>query len=76
MVVSTTGFPMVKLGNFKDTMKTVFPSPWMEDSRMHTKCRIALQPHLHQERFLNSPVYPKCCAVLQRLRAKNSKTSM
>ena len=28
---------MVKLGNFKDTMKTVCPDLCMEDSRMHTK---------------------------------------
>ena len=40
----------VKLGNFKDTVKTVCP----DDSRIHTKC----------------------CAVLQRSRAKDNKTSI
>ena len=36
--VSMTGFQMVKLGNFKDTTKMVFPDLWMEDSWMHTRC--------------------------------------
>ena len=34
MEVSAT----VMLGNLKETMKMVFPSLWMEDSWMHTKC--------------------------------------
>ena len=31
--ISATGFQMVKFGNLKDTLKTVFPSLCMEDSR-------------------------------------------
>ena len=51
---------MVKLGNIKEMMKTVFPGLWMEDSWMHTKCCAALHQHQHQHQH----------------RTKNNKTSM
>ena len=43
MEVPITGSQMSKLVNFKDTMKNAELDPWVEDSRMHMKCWVAMR---------------------------------
>ena len=66
MEVSTSGFQMVKLGNFKDTIKPFFPGLRMGDIWMQTNCGTAAHQPLHQHQHQE----------LRGSRVKNNKFSM